>query len=89
MNFLYHKVNYSVRWCMLRTNRKNRKVYKVQEHMRSGGTWVSQVISELLDIDFPRNKIPNFFASCILHSHSKVKFNMNDTVVLWRCIKNT
>lgn len=40
----------------------------VTEHPKSGGSWYGQMLSEYLDVPFPRNKIPPLSA-CIMHGH--------------------
>lgn len=44
--------------------------YLVVEYPKSGGSWVSQLISGYLDIPFPRNQsIALFQRTCLLHGH--------------------
>lgn len=40
----------------------------ISEHPKSGGSWLSEMLRELLDIPFPRNVSPTF-EPCILHGH--------------------
>lgn len=40
----------------------------VVEYPKSGGTWVSQMISEYLNLPFPRNETPRF-EKCVMHGH--------------------
>ena len=41
----------------------------VNEYPKCGGTWLAQLIAEVLKIDFPRNKAPNLFNMHLLHEH--------------------
>ena len=43
-------------------------LYIVNEYPKSGGTWVSQMLSDYLGIPFPRNQFPKFQSS-IMHGH--------------------
>jgi len=55
----------------------------VNEYPKSGGTWLSQLIGEIVDIPFPRNKYPPL-ERCILHGHYKSNFMRKNIVTLWR-----
>jgi hypothetical protein len=48
---------------------KQLKLVLVSEFPKSGGTWLCQMLSDYLEIPFPRNKIPSFEKS-ILHGHN-------------------
>lgn len=43
-------------------------LYIVTEYPRSGGSWVSQMLSDYLRVPFPRNEFPTFKSS-IMHGH--------------------
>jgi len=43
-------------------------LYLVTEYQKSGGTWVGQMLSEYLNLPFPRNRIPSLRSS-VLHGH--------------------
>ena len=53
------------------------------EHPKSGGTWVSQMIAEYLDIPNPLDSLPPR-RRCVLHGHYLNVADANDTIVLWR-----
>lgn len=55
----------------------------VTEYPKSGGTWLSRMLSDALDIDFPRHRAPSINSS-IFHGHYCSKFRGVPTVVLWR-----
>ena len=42
--------------------------YYVSEFPKSGGTWFCQMLSESIDVSFPRNQMATW-SECILHSH--------------------
>lgn len=44
-------------------------IYLVPEYPKSGGTWFSQMLSECLEVPFPRNSTPAKIQSCILSGH--------------------
>ena len=43
-------------------------LYLVSDFPKSGGSWVAQMLSEALQVPFPRNKRPKL-KSCIMHDH--------------------
>lgn len=43
-------------------------LYVVTEYPKSGGSWLSQMLAEYLDIPFPRNRRPSFVSS-LMHGH--------------------
>lgn len=61
--------------------RKNGSIILV-EYPKSGGTWLSQLISSYLEIPFPRHRIPSLKKS-LYHSHYLPKYNIpkNDKIV--------
>ena len=59
------------------------KRYIVNEYPKSGGSWLAQMLSEALDMPFPRNRLP-MFKSSIMHGHYVWPWNMKNVVILWR-----
>lgn len=55
----------------------------VNEFPKSGGTWLSQMLSDALDLPFPQNRLPNL-NSCIMHGHYLSGAQGKRMVVLWR-----
>ena len=51
----------------------------VSEHPKCGGTWFSQLLSEALEIPFPRNIRPKF-NSCLLHGHLLYEERFNKVI---------
>lgn len=43
-------------------------LYLVTEYPKSGGSWVSQMLSDYFDVPFPRDRRPRL-ESCVLHGH--------------------
>lgn len=58
-------------------------LYIVNEFPKSGGSWLSQMLSDALDVPFPRNRLP-MFKSSIMQGHYLSSWNMNNVVVIWR-----
>ncbi len=58
-------------------------LYIVSEYPKSGGTWISQMIAEYLDIPFPRNRHPGF-RSCVMHGHMLYSPLMRNVTVVFR-----
>ena len=60
----------------------------VTEYPKSGGTWLSQMLSAALDIPYPRNRLP-FLQSQLIHGcYLNVNENI-DTVLVWRDGRDT
>lgn len=57
--------------------------YIVNEFPRSGGTWISTMLGEALDIPFPRRRPPNFTPS-ILQAHHISPFGLRNVVPVFR-----
>lgn len=57
--------------------------YIVNEYPKSGGSWLGQMIGDLLDIPFPRNRFPILKPS-IMHGHYLRRKTMHNVVILWR-----
>lgn len=53
------------------------------EYPKSGGTWLSQMLSEALAIPYPRNRLPHFGSQIIHGCYLDVNRNI-DTIVVWR-----
>ena len=58
-------------------------IYIVTEYQKSGGSWVGQMLSEYMDIPFPRNCFPVFKKS-VQHGHLLPKPTMNNVVCVFR-----
>ena len=53
------------------------------EHPKSGGTWVSRMLADYLDMPDPGNRLPTR-RRCVLHGHYLYVHGANDTIVMWR-----
>jgi len=58
--------------------------YYVCEYPRSGGTWVAHMLSDYLQISFPKNSIFPLGHSCIIHNHWKYHANLRNPVYVVR-----
>ena len=58
-------------------------LYTVTEYPKSGGTWVSQMLSDYLNIPFPRNQFPKLQSS-IMHGHYLYFPTMRNVFVVLR-----
>lgn len=58
-------------------------LYVVNEHPKSGGTWVAQMLGRALAVPFPRNRFP-LFKSSMMHGHYLSPWGMKNVVVVWR-----
>lgn len=58
-------------------------LYIVTEYPKSGGSWVSQMLSEYLNVPFPRNQFPKLRSS-IMHGHYLYFPTMRNVFVVLR-----
>ncbi len=55
----------------------------VTEYPKSGGTWLSQMLSAAIGVPYPRNRLPLLKPQIIHGCYQKVHAN-TDTIVVWR-----
>ena len=55
----------------------------VNEYPKSGGSWLSQMLSASLGLPFPRNRLP-MLRSCLMQCHVVNPVGMRKVVVVWR-----
>ena len=58
-------------------------LYIINEYPKSGGSWISNIFSELLGVPFPRNRLP-VLKSSILHCHKMQSWNLKNVFIVWR-----
>ena len=56
---------------------------RVTEFPKSGGTWLCQLLGEVLELPFPRNK-PLPIGQCIQHSHYPGPISDHKTIMMVR-----
>ena len=57
--------------------------YIVNEFPKSGGTWVSKLLSRALDLPFPQHRIP-YLVPSVIHGHYITPRGMRNVVTVWR-----
>ena len=67
-NAVQIKIDASIRLAMWYWFNRPLNLILVSEYPKSGASWFCQMLSEAINVPFPRNKIPKF-ESCILHGH--------------------
>lgn len=77
------KINGLIRLIMLHLLSNKLPLYIVNEYPKSGGSWLSQMISEAIEVPFPRNRLP-MLCSSVMHGHYLRPGFMKNVVVLWR-----
>ncbi len=82
-SLIWYKFNGSLRYILVHTVTNIFPLYVLNEYPKSGGSWIGEMLSEALDIPFPRNRLP-LFGSSILHGHMMHKWNMNNVLIVWR-----
>ncbi len=77
------KIDALVRMFMHNTLSSVLPIYIVTEYQKSGGTWVGQMLSEYLELPFPRNQQPRLTAS-VLHGHLMPTYFMKNVLCVYR-----
>lgn len=86
---LWFKANGALRYAIARgALNKFAKPIVVAEYPKSGGTWLSQMLSEATGMPYPRNRLPLLSRQIIHGLYRKVNPNI-DTVVMWRDGRDT
>lgn len=71
------------RQCMIRALSASLPLYVVNEYPKSGGSWVGEMLGDLLEVPFPRNRVPSLERS-IMHGHYLHSTGMHNVVIVWR-----
>lgn len=80
----WHMLNSASRSAILRgINRSFADNVIVNEYPKSGGSWLSQMLADLLELPFPRNRLP-VLGTCLMQCHAINPTGMRDVVVVWR-----
>ena len=58
-------------------------LYIVTEYPKSGGSWVAQMLSDYLNLPFPRNRFPKLQSS-VIHGHYLYSPTIKNAVVVFR-----
>lgn len=80
----WHVLNATTRLVILRgVTRPFADNVIINEYPKSGGSWLSQMVSEALDLPYPRNRLP-MMHSCLMQCHVLNPLGMRNVVVVWR-----
>jgi len=82
-NFLWYKLNGGLRYLLLHSCTRYFPFYVVNEYPKSGGSWVASMLSDALEVPFPRNRLP-MLQSSILHGHFMQSWNVSNLLIMWR-----
>lgn len=82
-NTIWFKVNGFFRYGLAHLGSNIFPLYIVNEYPKSGGSWVAEMLSDALEIPFPRNRLP-MFRSSILHEHMMHSWNVHNMIIVWR-----
>jgi len=77
------KIDALQRLVMVNTLAGQLPLYIVTEYPKSGGTWIGQMISDYLDIPFPRNQRPRI-QSCVMHGHMLSNQRLKNVICVLR-----
>ncbi|MCP5045724.1 MAG: sulfotransferase domain-containing protein [bacterium] len=82
-NFFLVKANAAIRYLLVYRSSRRVPFYIITEYPRSGGTWVGMMLSEYLQVPFPRNRFP-YFKESLIHGHYLYKKGISNTFCLFR-----
>ncbi len=83
-NRLWFKANAATRYFVLYFMSGRTGFYPlVNEYPKSGGSWFAQMLSELLELPFPRNRLP-MLRSSMMHGHYRYSEKLKDVSIVWR-----
>jgi hypothetical protein len=82
-NVLWFKINGVSRFLLAHFLSKALPLFIINEYPKSGGSWIGEMLSDALDIPFPRNRLP-LMKSSILHGHMMNDWNINNALIVWR-----
>jgi hypothetical protein len=55
----------------------------INEYPKSGGTWLTNMVSEILDYNYPRDRLPNL-SKCMMHGHYVNVNSINNQIIMYR-----
>ena len=83
MNPITQKYNSLIRYILWHFMAKKLDLIHVVEYPKSGGTWLTQLLSDYLGIYYPRNVVPKFRKS-VIHGHYEYNSAFNKTICVIR-----
>ncbi len=87
MNKISSKLNSLLRYAMVYGLSGFIPYYIVTEYPRSGGSWLSNMIADYLEIPFPASKFPHLKKS-VIHGHYLYKKSMKNVICLVRDVRD-
>ena len=81
--WLDKKVDAVYRYWLWNSSFGHKKNIYLAEFPKSGGTWLAQMLSELLELPFPRNDSIDI-QPVILHGHHKIQSNKKNIIHILR-----
>src|SRR5690606_40098722 len=82
-DFFYRVSNYGTRLIDHLWGERIR-FWHVVEYPKSGGTWLSRMLSELLGVPFAQHSLSPLAMECLLHNHFLYKSNIKRNFYLYR-----
>lgn len=80
---LWFKLNGFLRYVLAHSSSFTGQHLVVNEYPKSGGSWIGEMLSDVLGVPFPRNRLP-MLRSCILHGHMMQSWGVGRAVIVWR-----
>jgi hypothetical protein len=79
----WFKIQAGWRYGLTRALAQTIPLYIVNEYPRSGGTWLSQMLSRAMGVHFQRLGLVRPFPS-VIHAHYRSPFALRNVCILWR-----
>lgn len=83
MNLIHRKYNSLVRYVYWHYFSKKLNLFQIVEYPKSGGTWMTQLVSTYLDTYYPRNVVPKF-KHAVIHGHYMYSSAFNKVIYVVR-----
>jgi hypothetical protein len=80
---IWHKANGALRLGIARGYQPFSQYPLVNEYPKSGGSWLAQMLSDALELPFPRNRLP-MLGSSIMHGHYRLRHVAKPCSIVWR-----
>jgi Sulfotransferase domain len=85
-HYAWHKLNGLIRYGIMSIPAVKNNSMLVNEYPKSGGTWLTLMLSDALEMPFASNRLPYMNKTQIFHGHymNRKLFNSMKQIVLWR-----
>lgn len=71
------------RYCLVHTLSRYMPYIVLNEYPKSGATWLGLMLSDAIDLPFPRRRVPPLVPA-IMHGHYCQSWGMSNVILMWR-----